>query len=411
MTARYVIDNDAGGHWEDDADPIGMSLQAQGFYQSPEGWAIVTGSPGGQLGGAPRIIVEPGGKQPPQDIISRYPMASPQEMQGFQQQAATYRAGEGKPVPFTTAVLSALGAYGAGSAIAGLSGAASGAPTVADIGGGLDTPASLYGGGGGSNLGSLGSGGAFDMGGTAGTLGEGASGVDGVQAGVDAANNGSNYSLRGITDAESGLSGSGVASAAGTTASAAAKGSAISRILDGTATTADYLSVGGAALPGVLGAITSSQQASKLSDLAQQYSNYGAPSRARYEASFQPGFTMASDPGYQDALDSAGKTTLHSLSVNGNPAGSPNAWAASQKDLYDKTAYPALQAYRNTNSVGGGLASGASAAPDLATKAIAQTGTTMADLGGAAKDVFAPTTTVDDLLKKLKGAGNIFAVQ
>lgn len=414
---RDEISGDVMAVTDDDpratGDAIGTSIQQQGFYQSPEGWAIVTGSPGGQLGGAPRIIVEPGGKQPPQDVISRYPMASPQEMQGFQQQAAQYRAGEGKPVPFSTAVLSALGAYGAGSAIAGLGGAAGGASTVGDIGGGLDTPASLYGGGGGSNLGSLGSGGAFDMGGTAGTLGEGASGagVDGVQAGVDAANSESGYTQNDPNATGRNIDGSGIGpSTATTSATTAAKSGAISRILDGTATAADYLSVGAAALPGVLGAITSSQQASKLSDLAQQYSNYGAPSRARYEASFQPGFTMASDPGYQDALDSAGKTTLHALSVNGNPAGSPNAWAASQKDLYDKTAYPALQAYRNTNSVGGGLASGASAAPDLATKAIAQTGTTMADLGGAAKDVFAPTTTVDDLLKKLKGSGNIFAV-
>ncbi len=202
-----------------------------------------------------------------------------------------------------------------------------------------------------------------------------------------------------------------LAGPAASAASAATKGSALSRILDGSATAADYLSVGGAALPGILGAVTSSKQADNLKALADEYKGFGAPSRARYEASFQPGFTMESDPGYKDALDMNAKTTLHALSVNGNPAGSPNAWEQTQKDLYDKTEYPALQAYRNTNSVAGGLASGASAAPNLATQAIQQQGTTMADLGGAARDVFAPTSTIDDLVKKLKGNNSIFAVQ
>lgn len=125
------------------ADPISQSLQEQGIYQSPEGWAIVTGSPGGQLGGAPRIILDTNGKQPPADILSRFPMATPQENQGFQQQAAQYRAGDGKPVSFLQAIATAAGSYFGGQGFEGFMG-----------GGGV--PA--------------GAGGAFDMGGTAGAL-------------------------------------------------------------------------------------------------------------------------------------------------------------------------------------------------------------------------------------------------
>lgn len=191
---------------------------------------------------------------------------------------------------------------------------------------------------------------------------------------------------------------------------AATAGSALSRILKGEGALEDYLSLGLKALPGVLGAIGSSSQASSLKDLADKYAGYGAPSRDRFEASFQPGFSMASDPGYQDALDQSSKATLHSLSVNGNPAGSPNAWAQSLQDNYQKTAYPALQAYRSTNAAAGGLGTAAAAAPGLATSAIGANGQTMANLGGAFRDVTSDTSTLADLMKKLKGASDIFSL-
>lgn len=191
---------------------------------------------------------------------------------------------------------------------------------------------------------------------------------------------------------------------------AATAGSALSRILKGEGAIEDYLSLGLKALPGVLGAIGSSSQASSLKDLADKYAGYGAPSRDRFEASFQPGFSMASDPGYQDALDQSSKATLHSLSVNGNPAGSPNAWAQSLQDNYQKTAYPALQQYRSTNAAAGGLGTAAAAAPGLATSAIGANGQTMANLGGAFRDVTSDTSTLADLMKKLKGASDIFSL-
>ena len=95
-----------------------------------------------------------------------------------------------------------------------------------------------------------------------------------------------------------------------------------------------------------------------------------APSQARYEGSFKPGFSMESDPGYMDALNQSSKATLHGLSVNGNPAGSPNAWQATLKDVYEKTAYPALKDYRATNAAtgySGPFATGAATVPGIGT--------------------------------------------
>lgn len=217
--------------------------------------------------------------------------------------------------------------------------------------------------------------------------------------------------LGGVT---SGLSGGGVlgAAALGLSAGAgqAAGSTALSRLLNGTATTEDYLSLGLKALPGVLGAVGANSSAKSLQELANRYSEYGGPSRARYEASYAPGFSMASDPGYTDALNQSAKASMHALSVNGNPGDSPNAWSQSLSDLYQKTAYPALQNYRLGNSAAGGLQNAAAAAPGLATSAIGQQGQVMSNLGGAFNDVTGNDNSLAGILKKLGTAGNIFNV-
>ena len=113
----------------------------------------------------------------------------------------------------------------------------------------------------------------------------------------------------------------------------------------------------GAVAPSVLGYIGSQDIADQQAQLAREYMALGAPSRSRYEASYAPDFTMANDPGYTDALNQTSKSVLHGLSAQGNPADSPNAWAQSLSDIYQQTAYPALQNYRTTNATSGGLAS------------------------------------------------------
>lgn len=414
-------------------DQIGASLAKMGVYTSPEGWAIVTGSPGDQLGGAPRIITEAGGKQPPADVLARYPMASPQENQGFQQQAAQYRSGEGKPVPFSTAILAALGSYGAGSAFGNfMSPAASAVAPTGGTTGSFPTWMQPT------------AGGVADTGFGAGTVP-----ADGVQAGVDAANSTSPYSLNGVdgntvsagtlspaasvvsggggsfqnpdgsfgsTMANSGPGGVGVAEGVGASTGntpwmnpASLSSTALASLASTLGTTPDALLKGGGALvSGLLGAMGASQQQAALKSLSDQYMAFGAPSRARYEASFQPGFTMASDPGYQDSLDATAKATSHALSINGNPGQSPNAWAATLKDVYDKTAYPALQQYRNQNAATGGTANFSTGAQDTAVGAIGAGSNIFGAVGKSIANVTNPPQTLSDWIASQNSGSNIF---
>ena len=251
-------------------------------------------------------------------------------------------------------------------------------------------------------------------------------------------------------------------------AGAGAAGSALSRILDGTATTADWTSLAGTVGSTGLGLLGAREQAKTLKELAEKQMaaeqgryveqrdinqtryaeaqrlaaeatargveaqafgrSVGAPSRGRYEGSFAPGFSMESDPGYTDALNQSAKATLHGLSTGGNPAGSPNAWAASLSDLYGKTAYPALQQYRSNNAATGGFGSfaevgarapgytaagtgnsagfgnpNAGAQTDIA--AAGATNSMFGGLGAGLADLTTPRNTLAELLKQLKGIG------
>jgi hypothetical protein len=158
-------------------------------------------------------------------------------------------------------------------------------------------------------------------------------------------------------------------------------------------------------LPGVLGAIASDKQADAYSDLARDYMAVGAPARARFEASYAPGFSMEDDPGYKEALEQAAKATMHGLSVGGNPAGSPNAWAQSLRDLYQQQTYKALQDYRNQNASAGGMGALTQAAPGAANSAIASQGNVFNALGAAANDIFNPPKTLTQILREIRAAG------
>lgn len=162
------------------------------------------------------------------------------------------------------------------------------------------------------------------------------------------------------------------------------------------------LSAGGRALPGILGAVGANQQANSLNALADKYMALGAPSRARYEASFAPGFSMANEPGYKDALDQTTKATLHGLSVTGNPAQSPNAWNQTLTDINSKFAFPALQNFRNMNSNAGGISSLQTAAPAAATGAINAQGNIFNAIGAGVNDIFNPQPTLAETLAQYK---------
>ena len=195
---------------------------------------------------------------------------------------------------------------------------------------------------------------------------------------------------------------------AGTTAAiaggAAAAPSLYDRLTGGNAQNADYLELLGRVAPAALGAFASNQQANSLENIANKYAEYGAPSRARYEGSFAPGFTMASDPGYQDALDQSASAAWRAGSMGGNPAGNPAALSEILDRLYKGTAYPALQSYRGLNANAGGIASGTAAAPGLDTAAINANTNIYGAIGGGIADVMNPQRSLSQLLAELKSS-------
>ena len=165
----------------------------------------------------------------------------------------------------------------------------------------------------------------------------------------------------------------------------------------------NLLRTGGGLSAALLGYMGAREQRDMLRELSQQQMAFGAPSRARYEGSFAPGFTMGTEPGYSDALDLTTKSFLHKASMPfGNPADSPNAWTQTLKDVNSTFAYPALQEYRRQNMAGGGLAALTAAAPGTASAAIGADKGRYDALGYGLGTIFNPQPTLADLLRQYR---------
>jgi hypothetical protein len=179
----------------------------------------------------------------------------------------------------------------------------------------------------------------------------------------------------------------------------------------------------GRAIPGLVGAFAANQQGDAISELGakedarvREFMAFGAPSRERYEASFQPGFDIAKMTGLQGAMDTAGDTLLRRLSVkSGNPYGDPGGLAEVQNYITGNVALPALQNYRTQNANTGGYsnfnttaASGGNTGPLNLAGVNADAGVWNA-LGDRASNVFNPPSTLEQLLKQMKG-NNIFSL-
>lgn len=295
----------------------------------------------------------------------------------------TNAAGGGSLLTPSTTGFQTAGGLGLGAPSEGFAltpGAASGAgfgSLTPEAASGISTGASA-----GAGLG----GGSF-LGGTApGALGAGLAGL-GTASGLSGAG-----SLAGATTAASGTSG--------------AASTALQRVLGGNGTAADFAQLGLQAAPGLLGAVGANQQSNALSSLAGQYMGFGAPSRARYEASMSPGFDPMSIPGYSGAVDSASKGLLSHLSATGgNPYGNPGGMIEANKAIISGTELPAIQNYQSQNAAAGGLSQLAGAAPGVAQQAIGSSGGVFSALGSAANSVVNPQQssmqTVAQLLKSL----------
>lgn len=187
--------------------------------------------------------------------------------------------------------------------------------------------------------------------------------------------------------------------AMGATGSAAAtSGTALSRILAGSGTTPDYLSVGGAIVPAALSAYGSKVQADKLGELAGRYEAYGAPYR-------QTLADISTDPSKFYNSPAATKATdaiLRRLSVRGNPAGDPYSQALGIDALYKE-----YGAERDRLAGYGGLTQYNAATPGLASGAIGAQGAIYSDIGYGLGNVLNPKPTLAQQLAQFKYAGGL----
>jgi hypothetical protein len=153
-----------------------------------------------------------------------------------------------------------------------------------------------------------------------------------------------------------------------------------------------------------LGAYGANQQSNSLNELASKYSEYGAPSRARFEASMSPGFDPMSIPGYSGALDTASKGVLARLSAGGgNPFGNPGGLIDAQKQIVAGTAMPAINEYQRLNLSAGGLGNLNAAVPSLQSQAIGADGNVLNALGYGLNAVTNPQPSLADIAKALSG--------
>lgn len=166
--------------------------------------------------------------------------------------------------------------------------------------------------------------------------------------------------------------------------------STASRILSGSGTSQDLLSLAGTLGATALGAYSADQKTGSLNELADKYMAFGAPSRDRYEASYAPGFSMANEPGYKDALDETMQAYLRKASTGGNVFDNPGVSQEVLKGVNSSFAFPALQNYRNQNASTGGYSAFNTAAPGTAAAAANSQGGLLSTLAGGVSDILNP---------------------
>jgi hypothetical protein len=184
---------------------------------------------------------------------------------------------------------------------------------------------------------------------------------------------------------------------AGTVGGTAATGTALQRILDGSATTQDYLTLTGQVAPAALGMYASGQQTDALTGLANRYMEMGAPYRSRLEEISADPNQFYDSPQAQQATESV----LRRLSAtHGNVAGSPYGQALTIDALAGQYGQE-----RDRLAGYGGLTQYNAAAPGAATAAIGSQANFYNALGGGIADVTTPRTQPRTLAEILRAGG------
>lgn len=182
---------------------------------------------------------------------------------------------------------------------------------------------------------------------------------------------------------------------------AQAGGGAISRLLNGDASTQDWMKLLTSLGSTGLGLAGANAQTGALNDVYDKQMALGAPSRARFEGSFAPGFNLATgDPGFQQALATSGDVATRAAGAKyGNPAESPGAMAEIQKYILGSTYLPQLNTYRSQNLTGGQL--GTNTAGTAALGGAQASGGMYNALGSGLAQLTAPDNSLASLMKQL----------
>ncbi len=168
--------------------------------------------------------------------------------------------------------------------------------------------------------------------------------------------------------------------------------SALSRILNGSGTGEDYLSLFGKIAPAALGAYASNQQSNQLGAVADKFASYGAPYREKLGALYANPSSFLSSPEVQVPVQQGTDMMARSLSVKGNPAGSGNALQQLQSYSSDQL-FGRLGQEKDRLAGFGGLSAYNQAAPAAATAAVGSNANVYNAIGGGIADVFSPPKT------------------
>lgn len=195
--------------------------------------------------------------------------------------------------------------------------------------------------------------------------------------------------------------GAGGSAAGAATGAAAGAGGALSRVLNGTATAADYASLGLSALPGLIGAYASSNATDAYKTLAETFAGYGAPYRQKLSDLYADPSSFLKSAEVQKPVQMGSDILARSLSTQGNPIGSGNALQQLQSYSSDQL-FGRLGQEKDRLAGYGGLTQYNAAAPAAASNVIGSNANTANALGAAASNVFNPPKTLAEQLAAFK---------
>lgn len=185
---------------------------------------------------------------------------------------------------------------------------------------------------------------------------------------------------------------------------AQAGGSALSRLLNGSGTAADWASVLGTLGATGLGILGADRQADAYENVANQYLNLGAPYRNLLQASYAPGFSIWNDQATKDAAGAAADIAARSYSARvGNPFDNPTAQAGIYDTVLKSVALPQLNTYRSQLGSFGQLGVNTAGTSSLA--GAGEAGGVYDALGYGLNQLTNPQPSVDELLRRLQSGG------